>query len=239
MLGIKNVRVRVGVLVGALHPTIGRIYWEFSDESSVNGADYYGLTTCPSKAVLLEEEWRTNSGWLRHGQHIPRVGRELLEDDRGWPTKSGQTLADFLDWINSAEWEDLRAPARAEQLVDHGYFYEWQEFFPCPPTSTAPGSQALAFELALSSRLHWMMKRCLDAIGLWERADEEQAMAFSDVWQLASIEACQQGRYGDAPPILLSDTPELVREYLDVYRYWNDRLCPAREQHRSDHAILM
>lgn len=121
----EETRTRTGVVVSATHPTLGPLYWHFSDESSVGGPDYYGITDRIDLAFLLDEGWRETRSFKIHGDHISRVLREL-EEDCGLHSKAGQTFDEFREWLRSAPWADEPGPARDERLVDHGYFYTWE-----------------------------------------------------------------------------------------------------------------
>lgn len=139
-------RTRSGVVVAATHPTVGPVYWQFSDESSVGGPNYYSLTTSIDKAVLLDVGWREEK-YFYHRDHMAKVLRDgdQIQEGQGhdeefgeWSfielgggvgeihRKSGQTEADFLVWLRAAEWVDTPGPTRTETLVDNGYSYSWE-----------------------------------------------------------------------------------------------------------------
>jgi len=66
------------VVVGAVHPALGRVYWVYFDESEVNAPDYYGLTldlNCASWAPV---------GW-RKGEH--QMGRREETDLDSWQAR--------------------------------------------------------------------------------------------------------------------------------------------------------
>lgn len=119
-------RVRTGVVVTAIHPVLGPLYWRFSDESSVGGQDYYGITNRIDLAFLLDEGWRETKSFKIHGDHISRVLRELEEWD-GLHRNASQTFEQFREWLRSAVWTDQPGPERKERLVDQGYFFAWEE----------------------------------------------------------------------------------------------------------------
>ncbi|MHC5194869.1 hypothetical protein ACYSUW_14040 [Pseudomonas frederiksbergensis] len=143
-----EVRTRTGVVVMATHPAVGPLYWFFVSEASVNGPDYYSLTDCIDSAYLLDAGWREGKRSSPYGDHIAVVLRDWEQvrqiggyDDDGhewsqvelegplatFQKRSGQTAEAFVEWLRSAEWVDIPGPARVERLVDHGYFYEWEQ----------------------------------------------------------------------------------------------------------------
>ncbi|HCF2896479.1 TPA: hypothetical protein NID31_006619, partial [Pseudomonas aeruginosa] len=140
-----TVRQRTGVVITAVHPTLGPLYWEFVSEASVGGPDYHSITTRIDRALLLDPDWRTTSTFRLHSNHMERVLRDQVTvvddcDPDGGPwsqidfegelsalhSQSGQSDEEFLDWIRSAEWGDTPGPVVIERLVDHGYYYEWE-----------------------------------------------------------------------------------------------------------------
>lgn len=215
---MKEVRIRSGVVVSAIHPTLGALYWYYSDESSVGGPDYYGLTDRPYRALLMDTGWRTG----RHRDHVSMVVRELEDDD--WHTNAGQSREQFVDWLRQAHWVDEVALHRAERLADHGYFYEWEEFSPDPPDA---GLTSGSFNLALSARFLWMEKRYLERLKFWDQAEEAEHLAIDKVWQLAAVQAWHGGRYGTSTPAFFADAPELAQEYREVFDYWSCRVDGA------------
>ncbi|PBM80184.1 hypothetical protein [Pseudomonas aeruginosa] len=140
-----TLRQRTGVVIMAVHPALGPLYWEFVSEASVGGPDYHSITTRIDRALLLAPDWRTSSTFRLHSNHMERVLRDQVTvvddfDPDGGPwsqidfegelsalhSQSGQSDKEFLDWIRSAEWGDAPGPVVIERLVDHGYFYEWE-----------------------------------------------------------------------------------------------------------------
>lgn len=140
-----TVRQRTGVVITAVHPTLGPLYWEFVSEASVGGPDYHSITTRIDRALLLDPDWRTTSTFRLHSNHMERVLRDQVTvvddcDPDGGPwsqidfegelsalhSQSGQSDEEFLDWMRSAEWGDTPGPVVIERLVDHGYYYEWE-----------------------------------------------------------------------------------------------------------------
>lgn len=139
-------RTRSGVVVTAMHPTVGPVYWHFVDESSVGGPNYRSLTTSIDKALLLDAGWRVEK-YFYHRDHMANVlrDRDQIQEGQGhdeefgeWSfidlgggvgeihRKSGQTEADFLVWLRDAVWVDVPGPTRIETLVDDGYSYSWE-----------------------------------------------------------------------------------------------------------------
>lgn len=139
-----NVRTRTGVVVSATHPALGPLYWELISEASVGGPDYYSITTSMGGALLLDESWRSTCDFACYGGHIKRVLREHAREYRDpeyWGVDlmidfdhrlgalhamSGQTEAEFVQWLRDAEWMDTPGPVRVEHLEDHGYIHEWE-----------------------------------------------------------------------------------------------------------------
>lgn len=217
-------RLRTGVVVTAVHPVLGRLFWCFVDESSVNGNDYYGFTAHIERAVLLDRNWRTSRyDSSRHQNHVSWAINQLERDEDMWYEKSGQSKKEFYAWLKSADWYDMPVPARAEYLVDLGYFYEWESYTPDIPTEFA--SNFDAFAVALSVRFHWMDSVCLRGIGLNCRAEAAQSKAEVALNILAQHEAIMGYRYRGSAPLVLSDVPELVQDYEDMYAYWSGRLA--------------
>ncbi|MCP1652303.1 hypothetical protein [Pseudomonas nitroreducens] len=140
-----TVRQRTGVVITAVHPTLGPLYWEFISEASVGGPDYHSITAHIDRALLLAADWRLTPTFKLHSNHMTRVLRDQVtvvddyDTDGGhWSqidfdgelsalhSQSGQSDKEFLEWIRSAEWCDIPGPVVVETLVDHGYFYEWE-----------------------------------------------------------------------------------------------------------------
>lgn len=78
-----------------------------------------------------------------------------------------------------------------------------------------------SFQYALEARFHWMQMRCLQAIGGFEtEAEEHRQQALLMAMVLADAEAyqaCLPRRYGEQPPLLFADVPELSEQYLKEY----------------------
>eukprot|EP01132_Coremiostelium_polycephalum_P022129 gene22129-26262_t len=51
------------LLVAADHPTLGRLYWRYCDESDVNAADFYGITDNIRLASWIKAGWRDKDVW--------------------------------------------------------------------------------------------------------------------------------------------------------------------------------
>lgn len=80
-----------------------------------------------------------------------------------------------------------------------------------------------SFEMALSARLLWMQKRCMEFIGFTQEAERFQDSALNLVCELASNEAHtveEFQHYGALVPQLLTDVPELCQEYESTYQSW-------------------
>jgi hypothetical protein len=210
-------RVRTGVVVSAKHPTRGPLYWYYSDESSVGGPDYYGITDQVRHALILDIDWRTGGCFRNHSDHIRRVLADHDEGCDGWTETAGETRDDFHEWLKTAPWLDQPAPPRMEQLVDHGYSYSWEQ---CHTITDVCSDAQDSFQLALQARLLWMQVESLDRLNFWDESLEIRQQAFKCARSLAINEVFHSCRYGATTPTMLNDTPELAREYLDFFSYW-------------------
>lgn len=115
------------VMVSAVHPVLGRLYWVYESGSDCNAPDYYGITNCRTSAMLLPHYWRKNDYlWWRHRSHIYSVfGSDdhasdytVTEGDSGelhqemsgllgsLQARSGQTVEEFRLWLFRAVWSD-------------------------------------------------------------------------------------------------------------------------------------
>lgn len=141
MLDDEEVRCPDGwLLVAADHPKLGRLYWRYSDESSVNAADFYGITENIQLASWIKAGWRDGEVWAEDYSDMSSIVarnflQELLNPDRydtnyfelfNWDeecedlalygdlgdlqTRSGQSIECFVHWLRAAEWFDTPAP---------------------------------------------------------------------------------------------------------------------------------
>ncbi|QQX57538.1 hypothetical protein [Pseudomonas chlororaphis] len=132
-------------LVAADHPELGRLYWRYFDESSVNAPDYYGITDNARLASWVLPGWKTSDVYpedisdlssstaryfMRELFNSERFGSDYLESF-DWDTeqlhielsgelavlqgRSGQSEEDFVAWIKSATWFDT--PVSAESTI--------------------------------------------------------------------------------------------------------------------------
>jgi len=115
------------VMVSAVHPVLGRLYWVYESGADCNAPDYYGITDCRSSAMLLPHYWRQHDYlcW-RHRSHIYSVfgsndhstDYTVTEDDSGelhqemsgllgrLQARSGQSVEEFRLWLFRANWAD-------------------------------------------------------------------------------------------------------------------------------------
>ncbi|PXX54664.1 MULTISPECIES: hypothetical protein [unclassified Pseudomonas] len=146
LLGDDEVRNSEGwFLVAVDHPELGRLYWRYSDESSVNAPDYYGITDNARLASWVLPEWKTSDVYaedysdlssstaryfMRELFNSERFGSDYLESF-DWDTerlhvelsgelavlqrRSGQCEEDFVTWVKSATWFDT--PVSAESTI--------------------------------------------------------------------------------------------------------------------------
>ncbi|MBI6907116.1 hypothetical protein [Pseudomonas palleroniana] len=128
------------LLVAADHPTLGRLYWRYCDESDVNAADFYGVTDNIRLASWIKAGWRDKDVWADDYSDMSsfvarRFIQELLNPDRydtnyfelfNWDDesedlelhgdlhdfqrRSGQSVEFFVHWLRAANWFDIPAP---------------------------------------------------------------------------------------------------------------------------------
>lgn len=140
--------VRKGVVVAALHPVAGPVYWHFVDESDCNAPDNYGVTDDLNFATVFK------SGYY-HGRSFLSFRSECLcdlsETEEVWneeahdfdltekycwdvkrlAEKAGCTPGEFTNWLYKATWVEYPAPLKIYFLRDFngfiGYRPEWSE----------------------------------------------------------------------------------------------------------------
>ncbi|EPL06818.1 MULTISPECIES: hypothetical protein [Pseudomonas] len=128
------------LLVAADHPTLGRLYWRYCDESDVNAADFYGITDNIRLASWIKAGWRDKDVWADDYSDMSsfvarRFIQELLNPDRydtnyfelfNWDDesedlelhgdlhdfqrRSGQSVEFFVHWLRATNWFDIPAP---------------------------------------------------------------------------------------------------------------------------------
>lgn len=128
------------LLVAADHPALGRLYWRYCDESSVNAPDYYGITDNVQLASWIREGWRKTDVYVADYSDMSSMTarcfiRELFNPNRydsnylesfNWDNghadivlyqdladlqrRSSQSVEDFVNWLRSAEWFDTPVP---------------------------------------------------------------------------------------------------------------------------------
>lgn len=119
------------VLVVAVHPVLGNVYWSFCWGGDCNSVDHFGVTDIPTFALRLAYGWRQQDhlAW-EHSQHITKVFdpeavdgdyAEVDEPETGeviqrlsgvlacLQSRSGQTVEEFRRWMFRAEWVDIPA----------------------------------------------------------------------------------------------------------------------------------
>jgi len=116
------------VMVSAVHPVLGRLYWVYESGADCNAPDYYGITDCRSSAMLLPHYWRQHDYlcW-RHRSHIYSVfgsndhstDYTVTEDDSGelhqemsgllgrLQARSGQSVEEFRLWLSAPTGQTL------------------------------------------------------------------------------------------------------------------------------------
>jgi len=130
-------------LVAADHPKLGRLYWRYCDESSLNAPDFYGITDTARLASWVKEGWRSsNDLYAQHYSDMSSLTArnfiyELFNSDRldsnyfeffNWDeregvalfgdlavlqSRSGQSVEEFVQWVQSATWFDTPIPPPA------------------------------------------------------------------------------------------------------------------------------
>lgn len=121
--------MRHKVMVSAVHPVLGRLYWVYESGADCNERDYYGITDRRPSAMLLPQKWRSHDFWnWRHRSHVYSVfdtenndcdysaneddeTGELHQEMKGLlgmlQSRSGQTVEEFRLWLYRANWADI------------------------------------------------------------------------------------------------------------------------------------
>lgn len=117
------------VMISAVHPVLGRLYWVYVSNACCNAPDYFGVTKHRSSAMLLPQCWRTDDflQW-RHKGHMYTVLEENQYGSDYWVEEndetgelhqsmtgalgelqslSGQTVEEFRLWLFRAKWADI------------------------------------------------------------------------------------------------------------------------------------
>jgi len=119
------------VTISTFHPQLGRLYWRYSTRSDrYFEFDYRGFTSNPAMAMRLPAGWRSNPRHKhQHARHLSEVfdphhrGSECIEVGaqhgerqlgyygtlRYFLLRSGQTPAQFREWMLNAAWVDTPA----------------------------------------------------------------------------------------------------------------------------------
>lgn len=117
------------VMVSAVHPVLGRLYWVYESGADCNAADYFSITSHRPSALLLPQNWRCHDhlNWC-HKSHLYSVfdtedhdtDYSVSEDDEtgerfqkmtgllgSLQSHSGQTVEEFRLWLFRANWQDI------------------------------------------------------------------------------------------------------------------------------------
>lgn len=125
--------VQTTVVISAIHPTLGPVYWCFVDGSDHNASNCYTLTTSLEYAMTLRKGWREGIMAWSHRDHMNKLMLDTeqfqqehdIDETRNctWSTtttlgghlkslqlRSGQNVDAFTAWLTSAAWLDVEAP---------------------------------------------------------------------------------------------------------------------------------
>ncbi|WP_409286913.1 hypothetical protein [Pseudomonas guariconensis] len=117
------------VVVSALHPTLGLLYWSFIHGGDHNAADCYTLTRDVGQALTLHKGWRNGIMAWHYLDHMNKVMADEEQFDQGFDLdssedgewaqvshlggalknlqeQSGQGVEEFADWLTTAVWAD-------------------------------------------------------------------------------------------------------------------------------------
>lgn len=140
--------MRNGVVVAALHPIAGPVYWHFVDESDCNAPDYYGVTDDLDSATVFKSGYYLGRSFLSFRSNCledlsesEEVWNEELEkfdfiENYSWNVvklaeNAGCTPKELIAWLNRATWVEYPAPLKIYFLRDFngflGYRPEWSE----------------------------------------------------------------------------------------------------------------
>lgn len=140
--------VRRGVVVAALHPVAGPVYWDYTDESECNAPDYYGFTGDLNCATVFKTGYYRGSSFQSFRSYClnglvedDELWVELMDDVKYVPSfnysggvnelakKAGCTPDEFVSWLHQAVWVEYPAPMKLYFLRDFngylGYRPEW------------------------------------------------------------------------------------------------------------------
>lgn len=140
--------VRKGVVIAALHPLAGPVYWDFVDESDCNAPDYYGVTDDLDSATIFKSGYYLGRSFLSFRSNCLKdlsesedVWNEELDDfdfieSYSWRVqklaeKARCTPKELTAWLHAATWVEYPAPLKIYFLRDFngflGYRPEWSE----------------------------------------------------------------------------------------------------------------
>lgn len=132
--------VQAVVVVSAIHPSLGPLYWAYTDGSDHNAPDCYSITSSVENALALSKGWREGIMAWHYRDHMAKVmaDEEQFEQfhdldetvDGGWGTathlhgmlavlqqRSGQDVEVFAEWLATAVWQDVAIPSRAQDVT--------------------------------------------------------------------------------------------------------------------------
>lgn len=126
---------RGAVVVAAVHPDIGPVYWTFIDESDVNAPDYYGLTTEIADAHRFHPGHVTyatfKSEILRCNTSPQGDSETACGDFDSIAREAGLDPESLLSWFLRAKWLECQAPPVTRFIADFngfvGYRPVWTE----------------------------------------------------------------------------------------------------------------
>ncbi|MBM5458665.1 hypothetical protein H8F21_13930 [Pseudomonas sp. P66] len=142
--------VMTSVVVSASHPTLGPVYWCFTDGTDHNAPSCYTLTTHLESALTLRKGWREGIMAWSLRDHMDKVladEEQFLEsydldhsEDGSWATaitlggmlkvlheRSGQSVEAFAEWLVGAVWLDVEVP---DLSLDSPVTFEVPQFKP-------------------------------------------------------------------------------------------------------------
>jgi hypothetical protein len=132
-----------GVVVAALHPNAGPVYWYFVDESDCNAPNYYGVTDDLDSATVFKSGYyhgrcfeSFRSSFLQGISETEEVwddevGEYDFVENYSWRVvklaeKAGCTPREFAAWLYKATWVEYPAPLKIHFLRDFNGFVEYR-----------------------------------------------------------------------------------------------------------------
>ena len=172
------------VVVAALHPLIGLVFWRFSDESEVNLPDHYGLTTsialahrfksgCVPYEHFKSEIRERNTEWreVNDPEEYGPVDAEVGCGDFAYIAGETGTDADLLvSWFHTAVWVECPAPPVVNYIADFNGFIGYQ------PVWTDNLADAMRFsqhEVEAGDDLDVSLARALGAVFVVDEAESD------------------------------------------------------------------